>query len=225
MRHGVPEPVPAGKSGSPREGSGIAVWKFPRFLPRTGKRAFIFKIQELRLNLKILLRAAPGVSPSGVNESAAPASISRAFCAPTASRALSGWRQDAARLAAELLREVSPHAADEVLDLRAALLDFRTGAKTMLEVFFAARARLESEHYLLFFRLRRVLEPALGLRVSVPGREPEQRAVDFRFRDLNRLTNRVRQEVFEMDLNVKSPADVLVEPVWRLASLTENAAA
>lgn len=136
---------------------------------------------------------------------------------PLAPAALAGWRRDAARLAAELLREVSPAAADEVLDLRMALLDGTVSPGGVLRAFFAARNRLESEHYLLFFRLRRVLEPALGVETTVAGGESRREAVDFRHRDVRQLIRSLRRERFEHDLSVFSPEAVAVRVVWRFA--------
>ena len=130
-------------------------------------------------------------------------------------RCLSGWRRDAARLAAELLCVVSPAAADEVLDLRSALLDGRVTAGVVLSAFLTARNRLEQEHYLLFYRLRRVLEPALGVEVSV-GQEPgEREAVDFRWRSSGQLTRALQRERFEQDLSVFALEEVNVRIVWR----------
>jgi hypothetical protein len=135
---------------------------------------------------------------------------------PTLDRRLAGWRRDAARLAAELLCEVSPAAADEVLDLRAALLNGGVGAEGVLKTFFLARNRLESEHYLLFYRLRRVLEPALALSVQLPGEAaPSRQPLDFRCRDLAHLRKSVQRECFEHHLTVPAPEAVWVEPVWR----------
>lgn len=138
--------------------------------------------------------------------------------AVAASSALAGWRRDAARLAAELLREVSPAAADEVLDLRMALLDGKATPGVVLRAFFAARNRLESEHYLLFFRLRRVLEPALGVEVAIPGGESSREAVDFRHRDVGQMIRSLRRDRFEHDLSVSSPEAVSVRVVWRFAA-------
>ncbi len=135
---------------------------------------------------------------------------------PALDRRLAGWRRDAARLAAELLCEVSPAAADEVLDLRSALLDGTVGAEGVLKVFFLAKNRLETEHYLLFYRLRRVLEPALALSVQLPGEAvPFRHPLDFRCRDLAHLRRSVQRECFEHHLTVGEPEAVKVEAVWR----------
>lgn len=130
---------------------------------------------------------------------------------------MSGWRRDAARLAAELLCQVSPAVADEVLDLRSALLDSRITPGGLLRAFFAARNRLESEHYLVFFRLRRVLEPALGVEISTPGSGPVREAVDFRYRDASQMIRGLRRERFEHDLRVQSLEQVRVRVCWRFA--------
>lgn len=131
-------------------------------------------------------------------------------------RQLAGWRKDAARLAAQLLCEVSPAAADEVLDLRSRLLDGNVSAAGVLQAFFAARNQLETEHYLLFYRLRRVCEPALALEVSHgPETAPERADVNFRCQDLTHLRRTVQRERFEHDLSVKAPGQVKVDVVWR----------
>ena len=130
-------------------------------------------------------------------------------------RCLSGWRRDAARLAAELLCVVSPAAADEVLDLRSALLDGRVTAGAVLSAFLTARNRLEQEHYLLFYRLRRVLEPALGVEVSVGSEPGDREAVDFRWRNVAQLSRALQRERFEQDLEVASLEEVEVRIVWR----------
>lgn len=135
---------------------------------------------------------------------------------PAPIRSLAGWRLDAARLAAELLRSVSPQAADEVLDLRSALLDSTITPARLLRIFLAAKNRLETEHYLLFFRLRRVLEPNLGLKL---GRDDAGRIqpVDFHFRSLAQLLRRARQNLFEHDLTLTSPDAASVAVIWSLA--------
>ncbi|WP_050029376.1 hypothetical protein [Verrucomicrobium sp. BvORR034] len=138
-------------------------------------------------------------------------------------RHLARWRADAARLAAQLLCEVSPSAADEVLDLRMMLLDSQASAQSVLSVFFAARNRLESEHYLLFFRLRRVLEPSFGLETTAQDFPARQESVNFHCRDLRHLTRRAQQEAFESDLRLNSPEEVSVRIVWRLSPYAEPA--
>lgn len=127
---------------------------------------------------------------------------------------------DAARLAAELLRSVSPHAADEVLDLRSALLDPAVTPARLLRIFLAAKNRLEKEHYLLFFRLRRVLEPNLGLRL---GPDPAARVepIDFQFRSLSQLLRNARRNLFEHDLTLTNPEAATVAVVWSLATVAE----
>lgn len=140
-------------------------------------------------------------------------------------RVLPGWRLAAARLAAELLCVVTPGEADHALDLRMELLDFRTTPERLLRVFLQAKSRLESGHYLLFYRLRRVLEPALGLEVEVPSGEVMRLPVDFRFREVDHLLRRVRQEQFEHSLAVASPDLVRVSVIWRLAPAAEAATA
>lgn len=136
-------------------------------------------------------------------------------------RPLARWRSDAARLAAQLLCEVSPSAADEVLDLRMMLLDSNASAQAVLTAFFAARNRLESEHYLLFFRLRRVLEPSFGLETVALDFPARQESVNFHCRDLRHLKRRAQHEAFESDLRINSLEDVTVRIVWRLSPFAD----
>ena len=130
-------------------------------------------------------------------------------------RALCGWRRDAARLAAELLCLVSPAAADEVLDLRSALLHGGVSAQEVLMTFFAARNRLETEHYLLFYRLRRVLEPALAIEVTRKNVPPVRQSVDFSWHDVRQVLRSARRECFEHDLALDSPSGAEVAVCWR----------
>ena len=138
----------------------------------------------------------------------------------TSGRGLAGWRRDAARLAAELLCVVSPAAADEVLDLRSALLDGAASAHQVLKTFFAARNRLETEHYLLFYRLRRVLEPAMCVEVSTDSGGAVRQEVDFTWHGLGQVLRSVRRERFEHDLTVTSPREVRVSVDWRFRNAT-----
>lgn len=130
---------------------------------------------------------------------------------------------DAARLAAQLLCEVSPSAADEVLDLRMMLLDGEASAQSVLAAFFAARNRLEKEHYLLFYRLRRVLEPSFGIETATRDLPSHAQAVNFHCRDVRHLKRRAQHEVFESDLRVRNLDEVRVRVVWRLSPFAEQA--
>lgn len=103
------------------------------------------------------------------------------------------------------------------------LLDSQASAQAVLSTFFAARNRLESEHYLLFFRLRRVLEPSFGLETTAQDFPARQESVNFRCRDLRHLTRRAQQEAFESDLRLNSPEEVRVRIVWRLSPYAEPA--
>jgi hypothetical protein len=149
----------------------------------------------------------------GIVQVASPHAVSHA----TPVRTLPGWRTDAARLAGQLLCSVSPQAADEVLDLRSALLDATISAESLLRTFFQAKLRLEDEHYLLFFRLRRVLEPSLGLK-SQHHIEP----IDFQMRSVSQLVNRARQAAYEHDLTLPSPQAAKVSIEWRLPPVVDE---
>src|SRR5690606_32094539 len=101
--------------------------------------------------------------------------------------------------------------------LRTELLDPDSSPERLLRVFLTARRRLERSHYLLFYRLRRVLEPALGVEIREPGKAAVRRPVNFRFRSADHLLRRVRDEQFEHALELESPEAVDVSVIWRLA--------
>ena len=74
----------------------------------------------------------------------------------------SSWRASAAKVVEELF-PASPQAAwDELLDLRVQLVDGGT-CEEILERFATCRRRLEEDHYLPFYRLRRLLAGHLRL--------------------------------------------------------------
>lgn len=132
---------------------------------------------------------------------------------------LPGWRKSAAKLAAELLCSVRPEAADEMLDLRSALMDFNVSAESLLQTFLTAKNRLEQDHYLLFFRLRRVLEPSLGIKCS--GSEMVE-PIDFRTRCVTQLKRRAQQSAFEHDLALASPMEARASIEWRLPPVLQS---
>jgi hypothetical protein len=72
------------------------------------------------------------------------------------------WRRRAALLVEELFPATLSHHWDLLLDLRAALLSGANWEET-IQIFQQARTLLETDHYLPFFRLRRLLNSHLKL--------------------------------------------------------------
>jgi hypothetical protein len=111
------------------------------------------------------------------------------------------WRTDAARIVEDLFRWTPSDAWDMLLDLREHLLRGDDWEKT-LDLFLACRERLEAEHYLPFYRLRRLMANSLRLEAGtsqahvVPLREILRR----KHRSLDDIKRRLRREIFEHDL-------------------------
>ena len=72
------------------------------------------------------------------------------------------WRNDAARIVEDLFRCTPADTWNMLLDLREHLLDGDDWNET-LDLFLSCRERLESEQYLPFYRLRRLLCESLRL--------------------------------------------------------------
>jgi hypothetical protein len=72
------------------------------------------------------------------------------------------WRASAARVVEELFPRTGPAAWDGLLDLRGRLLHGGS-CEEVLEEFAACRQHLEEDHYLPFYRLRRLLAAHLRL--------------------------------------------------------------
>jgi len=72
------------------------------------------------------------------------------------------WRKDAVAIIEELFPVTSRKEWDRLLDLRALLLN-EGCCKDILEKFLECRIQLESDHYLPFYRLRRLIAGSLRL--------------------------------------------------------------
>ena len=111
------------------------------------------------------------------------------------------WRTDAARIVEDLFRCTRPDAWDMLLDLREHLLQGDNWEET-LDLFLACRQRLEAEHYLPIYRLRRLIANSLRLEAGtsqthvVPLREILRR----KHRSLDDVKRTLRREIFEHDL-------------------------
>jgi hypothetical protein len=126
------------------------------------------------------------------------------------------WREQAARIVEELFRATPADAWDALLDLRTALLSGSDWNRT-LDLFLACRERLEADHYLPFYRLRRLLAASLRLEARVEGDCPEVAPLVELLRrnprSLADVKRAVRRELFEHSLDL--PAHVPVRVVER----------
>lgn len=111
------------------------------------------------------------------------------------------WRSDAARIVEDLFRCTSSDAWDKLLDLRENLLQGNDWEET-LDLFLACRERLEAEHYLPFYRLRRLIANSLSLEAGASQAHvaPLREILRRKHRSLDDIKRTLRREIFEHDL-------------------------
>jgi hypothetical protein len=124
------------------------------------------------------------------------------------------WRVDAARIVEDLFRVTAAEAWDDLLELRANLLD-GTDLNRLLDNFLACRERLEAAHYLPFYRLRRLLAGSLRLEASSSRDQAHVaslREALRKHRSLAEIRRAVTREVFEhvLDAECDAPVDLRV---------------
>ncbi|WAC21600.1 hypothetical protein OVA24_09410 [Luteolibacter sp. SL250] len=95
------------------------------------------------------------------------------------------WRVSAAKVVEELFRTTPEAAWDDLLDLRG-LLIHGTDWEEVLECFLGCRRKLEEDHYLPFYRLRKILASHLQLEHDGASLETLLRQRDFSFRKWQR---------------------------------------
>ena len=129
--------------------------------------------------------------------------------------ATASWRNQAARIVEELFPSTVSDAWNDLLDLRGELLRGADWNRT-LDLFLACRERLEDDHYLPFYRLRRLLTASLRLETGVHGAEaaPLVEVLRRNPRSLADVKRAVRRELFEHSLDL--PAHVAVRVVERI---------
>ena len=127
----------------------------------------------------------------------------------------STWREQAARIVEELFQATGTGAWDGLLDLRQELLRATDWNRT-LDLFLACRESLEADHYLPFYRLRRLLTASLRLETGIEGAEASSLADLLRRnpRSLAEMKRALRRELFEHSLDL--PAHVPVRVVERV---------
>lgn len=120
------------------------------------------------------------------------------------------WRQDAVRIVEELFQVTPACCWDMLIDLRQNLLAGKDWNKT-LDIFLATRERLEAEHYLPFYRLRRLLTESL--RLESGAQQTSLKSLLWKkHRSLADISRAVTREIFEHDLNASldTPVDLRV---------------
>jgi hypothetical protein len=139
------------------------------------------------------------------------------LCALPNPTAAPSWREQAARIVEELFPVTATDAWNALLDLRGQLLGGADWNHT-LDLFLACRERLESDHYLPFYRLRRLLTASLRLETGVDGVRGETSSLGELLRrnprSLADVKRAVRRELFEHSLDL--PAHVPVRVVERV---------
>jgi len=113
---------------------------------------------------------------------------------------VSVWQRDAVCLVEQILIQARPGQVDLLMDLRAALKSGGDWVRVM-DLFLACRRELEQEHYLPFYRLRRLLGHWLALELR-SEQDPEVRAdlrrlLRWKFASFAQLTAALDRERFE----------------------------
>lgn len=110
------------------------------------------------------------------------------------------WRKDAARIVEELFPFTPEDTWDLLLDLRGGLREGEDWNRT-LDLFLASRERLEAEHYLPFYRLRRLLSESLRLEAGACRKACCLKQALLRgHRSLAAIHRAYSRELFEHDL-------------------------
>jgi hypothetical protein len=113
---------------------------------------------------------------------------------------LPSWRGQAAAIVQELFAVTSPEAWDLLLDLRRHLLG-SVDCGEILDAFLACRERLEADHYLPFYRMRRLLAASLRLEFGIEGAggkvRPLRELLQGGHRSMAEIRRAVRRDAFE----------------------------
>jgi hypothetical protein len=137
-------------------------------------------------------------------------------CPDLSNSATPTWREQAARIVEELFPATPSAAWNDLLDLRGELLRGADWNRT-LDLFLACRERLEADHYLPFYRLRRLLTASLRLEIGVQGTESASlvEVLHRNPRSLADVKRAVRRELFEHALELPA-AHIPVRVVERV---------
>lgn len=115
------------------------------------------------------------------------------------------WRDDALAIIDALFPVTISSVWDDLLELRQALVAGKDWDR-VLDSFLVCRKQLELDHYLPFFRLRRLLSSSLRLEAGVnsfTAADPDLALLLTRQpRSLDDITRSLRRELFEHDLDL-----------------------
>ncbi|MGF1655379.1 MAG: hypothetical protein ACFCU3_00205 [Verrucomicrobiales bacterium] len=116
------------------------------------------------------------------------------------------WRAEATKIVEQLMTQCDSEHYDLLLELRG-LLNKGRDWNTFISVFLMARHRMEAKHYLLFYRLRRLVVASLKLEVKtgrpLPGGIFRLEALLLpNPRDLKDLSSQLSREMFEHHLDL-----------------------
>ena len=133
---------------------------------------------------------------------------------PSQSKIPAGWQVAAAKIVEELFPATDRMHWDALLELRSAFLKGQDWA-AVLDQFLACRLELEQEHYLPFYRLRRLLTTSLRLEVSFPSGACHQSDLGALLRrnprSLGHIARSLRRECFQ------SGSGCIAEPSLRFS--------
>lgn len=122
------------------------------------------------------------------------------------------WRNDAAHIVEELFPVTDPSHWNLLLDLRGQLLAGKDW-NFALDLFLAARQAMETDHYLPFYRLRRLLTAGLRLESEHAIGRTLGDLLQRKHRSLAEARKALHRELFEhgVDLPAGIPALKIVE--------------
>lgn len=123
------------------------------------------------------------------------------------------WRNDAVAIVDALFPVCPTDTWDLLLDLRVELLAPSCWER-VLDLFLICRERLELDHYLPFYRLRRLISNSLRLECGVANVAPRPSdlaaLLALQPRSLAEIKRTIRREWFEHDVNLADPQSVKV---------------
>lgn len=114
------------------------------------------------------------------------------------------------------MEEILPHAkstqVDILLDLRSMLLDEVTW-ENLLDTFLQARAVVEDDHYMPFFRLRQLLEYSLRLEMAIQPDTPHSDMIRDMLRRKFPTLASYRRELKRLEFELNVTDDILSQKI------------
>ncbi len=123
-----------------------------------------------------------------------------------------GWRIQAAAIVEEILPHAKSTQVDILLDLRSMLLDEVTW-ENLLDTFLQARAVVEDDHYMPFFRLRQLLEYSLRLEMAIQPDTPHSDMIRDMLRRKFPTLASYRRELKRLEFELNVTDDILSQKI------------